>query len=212
MGRWYFRFLKVPGLQSLIDYLEFNYRRIDDDSIINNYYTINNHHKHDTFTENNTIHYNKKLYTTNNNTISNNYSYKNDTFTYNKKVTNQVQVQIDAVYKTDNFSYRKKINNMIIKDNTFNHAYKTYNFTYHKKIDNKHVTAKTVPILINQEFHFTYIKQGSLVSQSVIDNLQDQISVLQAEVLLLSSFHGSPFRQKINTIIYNGVCDKRLLI
>ena len=82
---------------------------------------------------------------------------------------------------------------MIIKDNTFNHAYKAYNFTYHKKIENKHVTAKTVPILINQEFHFTYIKQGSSVSQSVIDNLQDQISVLQAEVLLLSSFHGSPF-------------------
>ena len=66
---------KVPGLQSLIEYLQFNYRRIDDDSIINNNYTINNHHhKHETFTENNTIQYNKKYHTTNNNTISNNYS------------------------------------------------------------------------------------------------------------------------------------------
>ena len=31
--------LHVPGLESLIEYLQANYRAIDDDSILNNYYT-----------------------------------------------------------------------------------------------------------------------------------------------------------------------------
>ena len=40
---------RVPGLSSLLDYLNTNYRRIDDDSVINNNYSITNKY-------NNTIH------------------------------------------------------------------------------------------------------------------------------------------------------------
>ena len=54
---------RVPGLQSLISYLDTNFRRIDDDSIIHNYYNITklinnitkqgtfNYHKHERITK-----------------------------------------------------------------------------------------------------------------------------------------------------------------
>ena len=48
---------RVPGLQSLISYLDTNFRRIDDDSIINN--TFNITRKINNITKNETFNYHK---------------------------------------------------------------------------------------------------------------------------------------------------------
>jgi len=123
----------IPGLQSLIDYLQANYRAIDDDSVINNYYTINKT-QHDTINTYNDYNYNKTVQQT----------IKNFT-TYN---TN-----------TSEFNYTKKntVNNI---SNTFkDYNYKTDEFNYHKKIVTNNITVKRVPIFLNIEYNFYYIKK-----------------------------------------------------
>ena len=50
---------KIPGLASLIEYLNTNFRKVNDDSIINNYYTITN--KHENVTNNQEYTYHKNI-------------------------------------------------------------------------------------------------------------------------------------------------------
>ena len=123
----------VAGLQSLIDYLQANYRAIDDDSIVNNYYTINKTY-HDTINTYNDYNYSKTVQQT----------LKKFT-TYN---TN-----------TNEFNYTKKniVNNI---NNTFkDYNYKTDEFSNHKKNVTNNITVKRVPIFLNIEYNFYYIKK-----------------------------------------------------
>jgi len=123
----------IPGLQSLIEYLQANYRGIDDDSIINNYYTINKT-SHDTINTYNDFHYNKtveqliKKFTT--------YNTNTNEFNYHKKQT------------TNNISKTFKEYN-----------YKTDEFNYHKKSIVNNITLKRVPVYLNIEYNFYYIKK-----------------------------------------------------
>ena len=98
----------IPGLQSLIDYLQANYRAIDDDSIINNYYTINKT-QHDTINAYNEYNYHKTVQQT----IKSFRTYNANTneFNYTKKniVNNISNIVKDYNYKTDEFNYHEKI-------------------------------------------------------------------------------------------------------
>jgi hypothetical protein len=98
----------IPGLQSLIDYLQANYRAIDDDSVIHNYYTINKT-LHDTINTYNDYNYNKTVQQT----IKSFKTYNTNTneFNYTKKniVNNISNTFKDYNYKTDEFNYHNKI-------------------------------------------------------------------------------------------------------
>ena len=72
---------KVAGLSSLFDYLNTNYRRIDDDSIITNNYYITKKYNN-TIHKNDTHNYHKHNYVTQTNRHQ--HIYKHDTFNYNK--------------------------------------------------------------------------------------------------------------------------------
>ncbi len=120
----------VPGLQSLIAYMDASYRRIDDDSIVNNYY--------------NTIHKHKNL------------------------------------QKTDTFNYNKIIKNTIVKKHDYVNRYDT--FSYNKKISNKNTVFRVVPNYIQQDIHFTYVKQNNQTLLNMISNLQSQIDNLQTQI------------------------------
>ena len=100
--------LHVPGLESLIEYLQTNYRAIDDDSILNNYYTVNK-----TYQQNTHMH--------------------ND-YNYLKTTHQNIKNLKETTLKTDEFTYNKKniINN---------------------------ITIKKVPIYLNIEYNFYYIKK-----------------------------------------------------
>ena len=100
---------RVPGLASLIAYLNTNYRRINDDSIINNYF-----------------------YTTHKNTNI----FKNDSFNYHKQITNHItnHNKHDHFIKNDTFNYHKHVSNnhkheLFLKNDTFN---------FHKHVKNNH--------------------------------------------------------------------------
>ena len=125
--------LHVPGLQSLLEYLQSRYRAIDDDSVINNYYTINKDY-HNIFSTYNDYNYNK-----------NNYQTIKNFKTYNQH-TNEF-----------NFTKKNTINNSskTFKENTF----KTDEFNYHKKNITNNITVKRVPIYLNIEYNFYYIKK-----------------------------------------------------
>ena len=98
----------IPGLQSLIDYLQANYRAIDDESIVNNYYTINKT-QHDTINTYNDYNYNKTVQQTTKNFKT--YNTNTNEFNYTKKniVNNISNTFKDYNYKTDEFNYHKKI-------------------------------------------------------------------------------------------------------
>ena len=100
---------RVPGLASLSDYLNTNYRRINDDSIINNY-----------------------VYTTHKNTNL----FKHDSFNYHKQITNHItnHNKHDHFSKNDTFNYHKHVSNnhkheLFLKNDTFN---------FHKHVKNNH--------------------------------------------------------------------------
>ena len=122
-----------PGLQSLIEYLQANYRAIDDDSIINNYYTINKTY-HDTINTFNDYNYNKTVQQSFK--TFNNYSTNVNEFNYHKKQT------VNNISKS-------------FKEN----QYKTDEFSYHKKNITNYITVKRVPIYLNIEYNFYYIKK-----------------------------------------------------
>ena len=121
----------IPGLQSLIDYLQANYRAIDDDSIINNYYTVNKTY-HDTINNYNDFHYNKTVQQSFK--AFHNYNTNVNEFNYHKKQTNTSKSFKETQYKTDEF-------------------------TYHKKNVTNNITIKRVPIFLNIEYNFYYIKK-----------------------------------------------------
>ena len=123
----------IPGLQSLIEYLQANYRGIDDDSIINNYYTINKT-SHDTINTYNDFNYNKTVEQT----------IKKFT-TYNTNI--------------NEFNYHKKQTTNNISKTFKEYNYKTDEFNYHKKSIVNHLTVKRVPIYLNIEYNFYYIKK-----------------------------------------------------
>ena len=73
---------EIPGLKDVLEYLNFNYRRIDDVSIINNYYTINKHTHQKIFQENISKYF-KRI--TNNNIIYKKFFFHNlSNFLYNR--------------------------------------------------------------------------------------------------------------------------------
>ena len=103
----------VPGLASLIGYLQQNYHRIDDDSIINNYYNISklinnittqenvNYHKHQNISQK---YYTKHIHT-------------NDTYTYNKYIThtNITNESVPNYIHTENsYTYIKHDNTTLL--------------------------------------------------------------------------------------------------
>ena len=75
---------RVPGLASLIDYLETTYRGINDDSIINNYYNITNNMNN--ITKQETFNYHKHQNITQH--YYTQHIHNNDTYTYNTDITN----------------------------------------------------------------------------------------------------------------------------
>ena len=104
---------RVPGLASLIDYLETNYRRINDDSVINNNYNITkrinnitkqehyNYHKHQNITQ--------KYYTQ--------HIHNNDTYTYKKDVTNRNithKTLPNYIHTENNYTYIKHNNTTLL--------------------------------------------------------------------------------------------------
>ena len=142
--------LHIPGLESLIEYLQANYRSIDDDSTLNNYYTINK-----TYHIRNDYNYLK----TNNNTFKqfHNYIYKTDEFNqYQTKQYNHVHKNYkETTLKTDEFNYNKKniINNITIKKVPI-YLNIDDEFTYNTKNIINNITIKKVPIYLNIEYIF----------------------------------------------------------
>ena len=76
---------RIPGLASLIDYLETKYRRINDDSVINNNYNItkiiNNINTQEHYTYNKYQNITQTYYTQ--------HIHTNDTYTYKTNITNK---------------------------------------------------------------------------------------------------------------------------
>ena len=104
---------RVPGLASLIDYLETNYRRIDDDSIVNNYYNItkiiNNITKQETFNYHKHQNITQKYYTQ--------HIHNNDTYTYNKDVTNKHithKTVPNYIHTENDYTYIKQDNTTLL--------------------------------------------------------------------------------------------------
>ena len=120
---------RLPGLASLISYLDTNFRRIDDDSIINN------------------------------------------TFNITRKINN--------ITENENFNYHT---HKQITQKTYNETINQHQqFNYNKNITNKNITHKTVPIIINNDNSYIYIKQDkTLLNQ--IQSLQTQINNLQSQI------------------------------
>ena len=137
---------KIPGLASLIEYLNTNFRKINDDSIINNYYntTINKHEN-----------------------VSNNqeYNYHNHKYITQKKFNEQIIQNNDYNYHNHKYITQKKFNEQIIHNNDYNYhkniTNKHYNeqiiqnndYNYHKNIINKHYNETTI-----KQDNFTYSK------------------------------------------------------
>ena len=97
---------QVPGLASRIDYLETNYRRINDDSIINNHYNITNNKNHITNQEHFEYHKHQhithKYYTP--------HIHNNDTYTYRTDITNKTITNTTVpnyIYTESNHTYLK---------------------------------------------------------------------------------------------------------
>ena len=145
---------RVPGLSSLLDYLNTNYRRIDDDSIITNNYYITKKYNN-TIHKSDTHNYHKHNYVTQTNTHQ--HIYKHDTFNYNKK----------------QYVSRKNFYETYLKTDTFN---------YQKKVENKQIVVKQVPTYINQETHYTFIKHNNQQLLDMIADLQQQINNLQQQI------------------------------
>ena len=104
---------RVPGLQSLISYLDTNFRRIYDDSIINNYYNItkiiNNITKQETFNYHKHQNITHKYYTQHIN--------KNDTYTYRKNITNRNithKTLPNYIHTENNYTYIKHNNTTLL--------------------------------------------------------------------------------------------------
>ena len=145
---------QVAGLSSLLDYLNTNYRRIDDDSCITNNYYI----------------------TKKNNNIIN----KNDTFNYHKhNYITQVH-RHQNIHKQDTFNYNKK--QYVSRKNFYETHLKSDTFNYNKKVENKHIVVKQVPTYINQENNYTFIKHNNQQLLDMIANLQQQINNLQQQI------------------------------
>ena len=145
---------QVAGLSSLLDYLNTNYRRIDDDSCITNNYYITK---------------------TNNNIIN-----KNDTFNYHKhNYITQVH-RHQNIHKQDTFNYNKK--QYVSRKNFYETHLKSDTFNYNKKVENKHIVVKQVPTYINQENNYTFIKHNNQQLMDMIANLQQQINNLQQQI------------------------------
>ena len=123
----------IPGLQSMIDYLQANYRAIDDDSVLNNYYTINKDY-HVAF----------NTYSDHNYNITVKQTFKNYK-TYNQN-TNEFNYSKKQIIQTTNKTFK-------------GHTFKTDEFNYHKNNIVNNITIKKVPIYLNIEYIFYYIKK-----------------------------------------------------
>ena len=118
---------KIPGLASLIEYLNTNFRKVNDDSIINNYYTITN--KHENVTNNQEYTYHKNI--------------------TQKKYNEQIIQNSDYNYHNHKYITQKKYNEQIIQNNDYNYHKNITNKHYNETIikqDNftysKHITKK----------------------------------------------------------------------
>lgn len=130
--------LHLPGLKSLLEYLDFNFRRKDDDSIVNNYNTINN--KYNLRIHNDDYYVSQKKII-NNNFITNNtnkqfnYSYNNEDYYDIKKIFNIKKNQYTHEDHTS-YNYNKK-NTINVSRNVFNTYEGNYSVNSNKVYNNQ---------------------------------------------------------------------------
>ena len=169
---------KIPGLASLIEYLNTNFRKVNDDSIINNYYTITN--KHENVTNNQEYTYHKNI--TQKNTTSK--LYKITIIIINHKYITQKKYN-EQIIQNNDYNYHKNITNKHYNETII----KQDNFTYSKHITKKNITNKQIQCYINIENNFTYIKQNN---QALIVSLQQQINNLETQLNSILSSLNNP--------------------
>lgn len=144
---------QVPGLQALIEYLESNFRKNTDDSIITNNYYIT------------------KKYNNNINRYETSNFYKHNYITqYNK---------YNQIYKDDTFNYNTK---KYITNKHFHETYFKEDIFNYNKITNINNTMKKIPTYINIENNYTFVKHNNQQLLNMILDLQNQINDLQNQI------------------------------
>jgi hypothetical protein len=141
---------KVPGLQSLIDVFNVYYRRISDESIINNDNTI--------------INKRARLY-------------KDETFNYRKRQHITQQNYREHSCDRETFNYHK--NHFTTRNLFQDHPYEHCAFNYRKNIEDRHVALQHIPNCMNQDFDYIYVKQHNQQLFITMRNLQSHIDDLQ---------------------------------
>ena len=118
----------IPGLYSLLKYLRLNYRKLDDDSVINNTYNVNNNYNSRIYNDETLYNIkNTKIFTTNN--ITNLHNIYDNITNFNTKHTHFKQFNHNLTQESQ--FVKQIINNKIIR-NMFTEDITNIN-TFHNK-------------------------------------------------------------------------------
>ena len=103
----------IPGMYSLLKYLRLNYRKLDDDSVINNTYNVNNNYNSRIYNDETLYNIkNTKIYTTNN--ITNLHNIYDNITNFNTKHTHFKQFHHNLTQESQ--FVKQIINNKIIRN------------------------------------------------------------------------------------------------